>query len=367
MNPKYVFFLYNASLMMSALFIPNYTRALGGSMVEVGLVGAAYGFSLFFSSYFFGRLSDTLGRTRFIASGFLVAAFAFFLQPFTHTPLQLLGVRALVGFSLGIFSAPLTSYAHERGEKLGNFTSYGSLGWAAGVLLAGGIAQVGESWLGLAALAPYHTVFFLSAALLVFSFLFSRGYREDGFKSSPSPFFPKIIFMKNARVYLSFFLRTLGAFCIWSIFPLYLANIGANKFWIGALFFINAMTQTVVMRRVSLSDDVKLIQAGLLLSTLVFFSYTLAADFRWVLPLQILLAVSFSFMYVGALQYLANRNEEKGLALGLLNSIMGICIGVGPLLGGSVAHVYGFHGPMYLGGLLALAGFAVMAGEKGAG
>ena len=364
MNPNYVYFLCNASLMMSALFIPNYTRALGGSMVEVGLVGAAYGFSIFFSSYFFGTVSDTFGRTRFIAAGFLVSALAFFLQQFTQTPWQLLYARAFVGFSLGIFSAPLTSYAHERGEKLGNFTSYASLGWAAGVLLAGGIAQAGESWLGLAALAPYHTVFTLSSGLLALCFFFSRGYAEKDFKSCPSPFFPKKIFLRNFRVYLSLFLRSLGAFCIWSIFPLYLADIGANKFWIGALFFVNAITQTFVMRRVSLSDDVKLIKAGLFLSILVFFSYTLVGDYRWVIPLQILLAVSYSFMYVGDLQYLANRNEEKGLALGLLNSIMGICIGVGPLLGGSVAHVHGFHGAMYLGALLALAGFAVMAGER---
>ena len=134
MIPRLIIFLTHASLMMSALFIPNYAKAIGATLVEIGLVGAAYGFSLFVSSYVFSRASDIRGRIKFIISGLFLSAISFFLQITATTPILLILVRSMTGLSLGIFSAPLIAFAHDRGAKMGDLSSYGSMGWAMGVI-----------------------------------------------------------------------------------------------------------------------------------------------------------------------------------------------------------------------------------------
>ncbi len=360
MKPKLVYFLSNVSIMMSALFIPNYALALGGSMVEIGLVGSAYGFSIFFSSYYFSRISDAKGRKGFILVGLLCSAVFFFLQAMVETPLLLLVVRGLVGFSLGIFTGPLIAYVHESGGKMGNLSSYGSMGWAVGGLLAGCIAQIGESFFPLNPLMPFRVVFLLSGLFYLTSIAFIRNLPEMDFEPRSSPLFPVRLFMKNFPIYTSLFLRNLGAFSMWIIFPLYLVDLGASKLWIGILYFINTGTQAVLMRRLDPFDEIKLVKWGLLLSCAVFFSFSLAPNFLWVIPLQVCLAFSYSFVIVGGLGHLTKRNEEKAASVGLMNSLTGICLGLGPILGGAVSESFGFKGVIYFGTLLAISGLLVM-------
>lgn len=69
-------------------------------------------------------------------------------------------------------------------------------------------------------------------------------------------------------------------------------------------------TQGVMMRGLDFTDETQLVKSGRLL------------------------APSYSSLYVGGLTYFTKRNEEKAVAVGMLNSIMGVCIGLGPVLGG---------------------------------
>lgn len=364
MSPRAALFLSYASIMMSSIFIPTYALALGASMAEIGLIGAAYGISLFISSLVFSRASDLTGRKVFILPGLFLSGVAFFLQILASSPLILLLVRAFAGASLGIFTAPLIAYAHEMGEGMGTFSSYGSFGWAAGGLIAGAIAQNGEPLTRFSPFAPYWSVFLVSSLLFIVSFFIALGLPEIEFRPQKLPLFPRSLILKNRRVYLAAFLRNFGAYSIWIIFPLFLASRGASNLWIGVLYFINMAGQGVIMRRLDFIKDVQLIKTGLILSTIVFISYTLAPDYRWLIPLQILLAVSYSFIYVGDLLYLTKRNEEKAASVGVLNSILGVCIGLGPLMGGLISQSRGFEWVMYTASILAFLGFLAMAGER---
>jgi DHA1 family quinolone resistance protein-like MFS transporter len=118
------------------------------------------------------------------------------------------------------------------------------------------------------------------------------------------------------------------------------------------------------MRKLDFARETALIKTGLLLSTAVFFFYTLAPDYRWVIPLQIMLAFSYSFLYVGDLLYLTKRNEEKAVSVGILNSILGVCIGLGPLFGGVISQLWSFEWVMYSASLLSFLGFLVMLKEE---
>ncbi len=357
MISKIVLFLSYTSIMMSAVFIPNYALAIGATLPQIGLIGASYGFSLFFSSYIFGRASDMKGRKKFIVTGLLLSAAAFSLQIIATTPRALLIVRALSGTALGIFTAPLAAYAFEKGTHIGTFSSYGSFGWAFGGLLAGAAAQKTESIASANPLMPFWSVFALSSLFFLVAYFTVLRLPETTIKPRPMPLFPSKLLMKNLGVYASAFLRHLGAYAIWIIFPLFLFEIGANKFWIGVLYFINMGSQGIIMRRLNYADETMLIKTGLLLSAAVFMAYTLVDNYVWIIPLQLLLALSYSFIYVGDLTYLINRNEEKAVSVGLLHSIIGICIGLGPVIGGVVSQLYGFAGVMRVASFMALIGY----------
>jgi len=365
MSSRIALLLSYAAIMMSAIFIPNYALAIGASMSMLGVIGAGYGISMFFSSYFFSRASDKTGRKLFLHIGLLLSALFFLLQIPAKNPTTLLIVRAMSGASLGIFTGPLIAYAHDTGEGMGTFSSYGSFGWAIGSLLAGFIAQRGESLTHLNLLAPYWMVFFTSCLFFLMAFISLNRITEVGFvPQKPAPLFPKKIIAKNLRIYLSAFLRNLGAYAIWIIFPLYLSELGASKLMIGVLYFINMGGQALIMRRLDLAKSTGLIKIGLLLSSLVFVSFALAPGYIWIIPLQILLAFSYSSLYVGDLLYLTENNTEKATSVGILNSILGICIGIGPLIGGILSETWGFESVMYAASILALTGYLVMLKEK---
>lgn len=362
MKSNLILFLSNASIMMSVIFIPLFANLIGANRMEIGIIGASYGAVIFFSSYFFSRASDMRDKRTFLRVGLFVAAIAFFLQIFARDAVSLTIVRGIAGFAVGIFMAPLIIYTYESGGKLGMFSSYGALGWAVGGMLAGIIAQLAESVVQANSLIPYWAVFFLSSVFFLVSALVAFNLPEVEVKPMQVPLFPAAIIRKNFWVYLSMLLRNTGAFSIWIIFPIFLTELGANKFWIGAIFFVNTFTQFVIMRRLDIKSDAMLIKVGLFISGLVFFSYSLATKFYLVIPLQIALAFSYSFVYVGSLLFLTRTNKEKATSVGILNSVLSFSMVLGPLSGGAISQMWGFGAAMhfaagitFLGLLIALA------------
>jgi MFS family permease len=267
-----------------------------------------------------------------------------------------MAIRAIAGFSVGIYLAPLVAYTFESGGRLGAFSSYGSLGWAAGSILAGGIAQLGESLSYINKLLPYWEVFILSSIFFFVSLLISLDLPEVTIRRVHVPLFPADLIRKNAHIYFPSLLRHLGAFSIWIVFPLYLTELGANKMWIGIIYFLNTGTQFIVMRHLDLRDDVMMIKLGLALSAVVFFSYSIARNFYHVIPIQIMLALSYSFLYVGSLLFLTRTNIEKATSVGILNSFTSISVSIGPIFGGFVSQLWGFDSLMYFASFLALLG-----------
>jgi MFS family permease len=359
MRSNWILFLSNASAMMSMIFIPLFADLVGASRFDIGVIGASYGIAIFFSSYFFSRASDRQDKRVFLKAGLGVAAVAFFLQVFAESALSLTIVRGVAGFAMGIFTAPLIVYTYESGGKLGMFSSYGALGWAAGGMFAGITGQLAESYIGASSLAPYWAVFALSSVLFLAAFLLSFDMPEVKVRPTQVPLFPAALIKKNLWVYASVLMRNTGAFAIWTILPLFLLELGANMFWIGGLFFINTGTQFIIMRRLDIRNDETLIKAGLALSGVVFFSYSLAPVFYVIAPFQILLAFSYSFMYVGSLLFLTRTNEEKTTSVGILNSVLSLSMVIGPLFGGAIAQIWGFREVMYFAAGITFVGLVI--------
>ena len=323
-------FLTNTSYMMCFIFIPIFAESLGATYFEIGVISAIFGATSFISSFIFGKVADIHRLRSVVVLGMAVSAIAFFLQVLAYDPLSLAITRGLAGFSVGMYPAALISYVHYQKRSIGKFISLGALGWMAGYLLAALIGNI-------------IYLFALSSLFYCFA-LFSALRLEDIEKPTIHiSYFSIDTFIKNIATYLSFFARHSGAVAVWTIFPLYLASLGANTFWIGTIYAINPAVQFLIMRRLDGFSNEQLIVWGHLLSTFAFASYAIVQNYLLIIPGMIVVASSWSFLYVGSNQLLVERNIDKATAAGLLNSMIGGAGVVGALMGGILSQIYGFE------------------------
>jgi predicted MFS family arabinose efflux permease len=95
--------------------------------------------------------------------------------------------------------------------------------------------------------------------------------------------------------------------------------------------------------------------AGLLLSGVAFFSFTLASDYIQIIPTQIILGVSWALMYVGGLRYLIDKNVETATVSGLFDSVLSLSSITGPLLATYLITLGDYKSTMYVATILAVA------------
>lgn len=337
-------FLLNLGTEASGIFLPLYAGSVGSSNLEVGFIAASYGIAFFAASILFGRQSDLHGRLVFIRWGLGISAIAYLSQIIARTPVALMISRGSVGFGLGMASAVIMAYTYENDKQIGNFVSYGSLGWLFGAFIA---AVVGN----------YEGLFVTSALGSCVAFVMSFTLKEKAVNRVSVTRFPLAILKENRTLYFALFVRQFGANAIWSIMPLYEAALGASKLWIAALDGVNTGAQFIGMRLVERFNPARTFRIGLLTSALVFASYGVANHYLQLVPVQILLAVAWSCLFVGALSYLLGRNLERGTVAGQVYSTIYLSAGLGPFAGGAVSHFWGFPALMYFSSTLSLLGF----------
>ncbi len=337
--------LANMAIETSVIFLPLFAQELGASRLQVGVIGGAYGVTFLLSSLAFSRRADVKGRLPFVRVGLGLGTLAFAVQTLVGDPFTLMLARALVGFCLGISSAALIAYNYEIGAGTGRFASFGSLGW-----LLGAVAAV--------FLQSYDGLFLLSSVSCGLAFVISLPLKENGSRFTMRATTLEVV-RRNFRVYFSFFLRHLGANMVWVVFPLFLASLGASKAWIAVLSGINTGGQFIAMMFVEKLRESRLFPLGMFLSVLVFLVYSQVTHYPQVIPVQALLAVAWSCLYVGALLLLLKKNEERATSVGLLFSVMSLAGAVGPFLGGVVAQFWGYSVLMYIAGGLCAAGLGI--------
>lgn len=327
-------FLTSASLFASQIFISLMVKEWGGSNFLIGLTVSLYFAAFFLSSYIFGKLADRFGPVFFLRLGLLLSTFFFALQMLAHGPLSLLAVRALAGLAAGMFPAALTVYAYADRGKIGKFKAYGALGWALGAMLAG-------------LLSSNNLIFAVSAVIFGLAFLFSLRLPDlPGVKRPSRDPFSWALFRRNWRVLLPYFLRSVSAQNLWVIFPLYLMHLGGDRFWIGIAYLVNTVSQFVMMQYIERYKSLDMFRQGLLYTVITFILYSILPNFWLVLPLQVIIAYSFSAFEVGANQALLDQNAEKASIIGILTALINLAAVIGPLLSGVFLHFWGFPGVM---------------------
>lgn len=335
--------LSNLAFETSNIFIALYAQEKGSTDLEVGFIAAAFGIAFLVSSLLFGRLSDIHGRLNYIRIGLGLTILAYLSQVFANSPMTLLAARGFVGFAIGINTSVIMAYTYENQRQIGSFISYGSLGWLIGAVIAMTVKN-------------YAPLFIVSAAASFFGFLISFLLEEKPTSHMQVAMFPVGLIKADYKIYLAFLLRQLGGNAIWTIWPLYQAGIGATKLWIALLDAINMLGQIIFMRLVEKFNPARMFQVGMLTSVGVFVAYGLANRYWQVIPIQLVLAFSYSSAFVGALSYLLRRRPEYGTIAGLMNSANAVASVFGPFIGGGVSQASSYAMLMYVSAGITLIG-----------
>jgi MFS family permease len=350
-----------AALASSSLIMPLYAASLGAGTAQIGLIGAAYGVASFVSNTLFGRAGDRIDRRKLLLFGFLAAAVGSALQFFAASPTTLLWARFALGVSIGMIPPTLAAYVYDVNRPLGKFTSYNAFGWllASFVVIALSYASTHAFRLPMLESLRDATVVRFGASRIVFAlgalfclaaFWLAWGLRPMRLGLNV-PRFPLDVMRRNVHVYLSVFVRHVGAASIWVIYPLYIVSLGGDLALVVWVHVVNMISQILLYRNVErlrrLGSAAWLLGIGLGLSALTFLSFSFVHTAIQLLPLQVPLGISFACLWLGSMKEVLERNVERATATGLLNASMNLSNVAGPLIGGFVAASLGFRATMY--------------------
>ena len=338
--------LSSAGVMMAVVYVPLLAQRLGANGSQIGLLVAAYQAMMLLSNMLFGRWADFTDRKRVVVLGLLLSALALSAHLLATGLLRLFVVRAVAGIAMGIYPAALVAYFFHGNDQLGRFSGFGALGWGVGAALTGAMAA---GWV-----FPVATVTMLAALAVA-----ATGLKPQH-ASLRQPFFDSRVLRRNWALYLSFYLRHTGAHSIWAIFPVFIKDRGASMLWVGLIYSLNPFGQFVFMNVLEKARAKRLIWAGLILSMATFVAFALAQDYRQLIPIQVVLALSWSCLYLGSLKQLMEKNPEHSTAAGMFQSVFSLAAVSGGLLTG-VTGRYGYPVVMLAAAGLTLVGTVVFA------
>ncbi|MBX0329323.1 MFS transporter [Oscillochloris sp. ZM17-4] len=150
------------------------------------------------------------------------------------------------------------------------------------------------------------------------------------------------------------------------VFPLLARELGASLGLIGVLTSLNGAAQVLSAVPIGALSDrrgrVPVIAAGLMLFALVAALLAAAPSPAWLLPAQALTGVATvaTFFIAAALVGDASAPADRGVAMGLLTTAMGLGFAIGPLLGGLVHRAGGVRTGLQIAAMLS-AGAAALA------
>ncbi len=315
-----------AALLSSFTYIPVLAKEqLNADEFLISLLVGAFAVAAFLSSYIFGRAGDMHGRRSILRAGLLLSTLTFALLVFTNTIEILFIVRILNGFCAGIYPGALAAYAYDSKMKMGRFASFGALGWGFGTLFAGYAASI-----------EIHLAFLVSTVFLAISFASAMTLPSIEQTHIKVPWFPIETLRRNLPIYLAILIRHSSAYAMWTLWSPFLITLGADAVQIGVIQAMNSIAQVVFMITIiDKFDYKKLVQVGLVTTSITFSYFLVVAlylDWIQMIPAQILLGFSWSCLYVGALKFVTERNEETSTASGLLTSMLSIAGIFGPIM-----------------------------------
>jgi MFS family permease len=341
-------FLVTFTLGTTEIFAPWYIGEIGGSGYEMGWAMGSFGIIYMVSPALGGRFSDRVGRrtSLLIATIAYLLVLVLYLNPLA-TPLYLIIIRALEGLVYGFIApsnqamlAELTPEAEC--EVLGNFSTC----WSAGMIFSPFVLAFMEGNYG-----PTSSIYIVIAIELVTLGLiggFLQGYRrkpivmqsnEDEIKNSSSHNISSKTSPRFIASYLSIMLWGVISTVVLALFPTYVETLPgfSTTDWGTMLLVWNGVRTLafVITARLPETSMSTVILMGAVLSAVSSGFMFVFIDFWMLIVAMIISGVAVGFSYLGALYLIVSATKiEKGAYAGLVESMGGVGLFLGPIVGG---------------------------------
>ncbi len=371
--------------------IPLFTRALGGSVADVGAVAAASSIASVPAFMAWGSLSDRLHRRKtFVLIGFFGLALSLFLMGISRNVVDFYMVNLLAGV-LGAASAPVgtvlileTTKQQDWPSRIAVFSRVGGIGWVTGLVL-------GAVWLQVLPLpegADMRFLFVIGSALALLSGLLAwrwvgeptqkverhrLTFVDTHWRIERLRYLPmRLLYYLDLRTlagrrhrspaltrYLAtVFLLFSGFTAFYAIFPVYLRDVAGLTTAQVFLVFVasqvaSALAYGRVGRWVRAKGGRRMQMYASAARALLFPSFLAipllpggpAVALAAILAVHGLVGLCWAVINVAGstlVSELAPAGERSGV-LGAFNAVQGFGAIIGPLAGGFVAHLFGFE------------------------
>lgn len=187
-------FLFFSSFNMIIPELPAYLTSMGGGEYK-GLIISMFTLTAGLSRPFSGKLADKIGRVPVMVIGAVVSGTAALVYPFVSVVWAFLLLRFFHGFSTGFKPTGTAAYVgdivpvHRRGEGMGVFGLFGSIGMAFGPVIGPWIAKSHS----------LQAMFYTSSAIALLSVLILAGMKETLLQ--PEKFKPRLLKVNRGDVF----------------------------------------------------------------------------------------------------------------------------------------------------------------------
>ncbi|MCK5264460.1 MAG: MFS transporter, partial [Candidatus Thorarchaeota archaeon] len=141
----------------------------------------------------------------------------------------------------------------------------------------------------------------------------------------------------------------------------FLYDLGATTFTIAIVQATNAISQVLFMMTITDRFESRtLVSIGLITSAVAFAWFPFARNVIEILPSQFLLGFAWSCLYVGALKFVTENNEDRSTASGLLISTLSLSGVMGPIIAAVIYSIWPGYTPiMFFAVGMTLISFAI--------
>jgi DHA1 family multidrug resistance protein-like MFS transporter len=332
-------FLSSLGLGLVSYFIPRYVQSIGGTFVDLGVVGASRSFLYAFLPFIMGYLSDRGIRREMYLLSIAVNLLSTLLLVYAETVLYVVLLQLLASLGISLLW-PITearvAESVDRNERISAMGWY-SVSWATGFLLG---PTLGGWVIGA---GGYDALFITSSAVFLFTLAFTlatlgRSYRpcaatlRHGF-SLPSRLL--------SYVYAAVVAYGVIFSIVVSLFPGYLGAFEYDSMTIGLLFSLFGLFRIFAFLTVDRLNR-RLGRWASTISVLLMFLGTgivgafSVSSLPMVVLVLALLGYGFGSFFPVTIVYISNRATEAGLgaAVGAYEAFFGIGFVIGPIMGG---------------------------------
>lgn len=303
-------------------FLGPYLDALGYTTTEIGILVGVLLASKLYAPYFWGWLGDRFERRMpIIRLGTFAALFAFLLLPLAQHALHVALVLGLFGFFwnavLPQFEAVTLNHLGESASRYSHIRLWGSVGYIVAVVGAGAWLQR-DAIMQMPLLVTGLLIGIVLAVMLVPE---SRAHRHATAGNDSTPFQWNRSLL---ALFLVFFLVQVSHGPYYSVFSLYLGELGYDSFEIGMLWAVGVVAEIAVflfMPRLLVRYSMRaLLLFALAATSLRWLMIALIADRMPVLLLaQTLHLASFGIFHAVAMHIVhrtfAQSQQGRGQAL----------------------------------------------------